>query len=127
MPTSYFYLRPGAFSVVDFTYGKVEGVSTRGGKVNVKLVQSGRWTEEDAQSVDLTEDELAPREVTQEEALDGAGTCVGSVICTARLRPGGARVWDYGLVVGYKWCADQSHGQLDVNFSGADMSVVYTP
>ncbi|ETL35500.1 hypothetical protein L916_12373, partial [Phytophthora nicotianae] len=46
--------------------------------------------------------ELALKTVSVEEALDGAGTFVGSAICTSRVRSRGARVWDYGLVVGYK-------------------------
>ncbi|KAG7375679.1 hypothetical protein PHYPSEUDO_015621 [Phytophthora pseudosyringae] len=127
MSASYFYLRPGIFSVIGFTYGKVEGVGTPGGKARVKLVSSGRWTEEHAQVVEVTETEIASRGVTAEEALNGAGTFVGSAICTSRVRPGGARVWDYGLVVGYKWDAEQQHGALDVNFGGTEVSIVYMP
>ncbi|KAG7383447.1 hypothetical protein PHYPSEUDO_003687 [Phytophthora pseudosyringae] len=74
MSASYFYLRSGIFSVIGFTYGKVEGVGTRGGKARVKLVSSGRWSEEHAQVVEVTETEIASRGVTSEEALNGAGT-----------------------------------------------------
>ncbi|OWY90911.1 LOW QUALITY PROTEIN: hypothetical protein PHMEG_00040733 [Phytophthora megakarya] len=122
MVPSYFYLKPNVFSVVGFAYGKVEGSTTRGGKVKVKLVQSGRWAEEDDQSIDLVETDISPRAVTTEEAEDGAGTFVGGVICTSRVRPGGARVWDYGLV---KWDSEQQKGSLDVNFDGTESSIVY--
>jgi hypothetical protein len=67
--------------------------------VKVKLVQSGRWAEEQAESVDMAEVDLTPTVITSEEALDGAGTFVGGVICTSWVRSCGARVWDYGLVV----------------------------
>ncbi|KAE9335502.1 hypothetical protein PF008_g13462 [Phytophthora fragariae] len=127
MSASYFYLRPGVFGVVGFAYGTAEGSGARGGKVKVKLVTSGRWSEEQGQSVELTGDEVAARTVTTEEALNGAGTFVGGVICTSRVRPGGARVWDYGLVTGYTWCTQEMRGLLDMNFGGTAATVVYTP
>ncbi|KAE9240128.1 hypothetical protein PF004_g7638 [Phytophthora fragariae] len=125
MPPSYFYLRPSAFNLVGFAYGKTEGGSTRGGKVKVKLVHSGRWVDEEAQTAEWDQDELTPRAVSGEEAEDGAGTFVGSAICTSTVRPGGGRVWDYGLVVGYHWKAGQSRGWLDVNFDGTVVSIMY--
>ncbi|OWZ08529.1 hypothetical protein PHMEG_00018909, partial [Phytophthora megakarya] len=125
--SSYFYLRPGAFNLVGFAYGKVDGVATRGGKLKVKLVPSGRWVEEQMETTELTHDELKPRAVTEEEALDGVGTFVGSAICTSRVRPGGARLWDYGLVVGYKWWSSERQGWLDVNFGGTADSIQYSP
>ncbi|OWZ10333.1 hypothetical protein PHMEG_00016830 [Phytophthora megakarya] len=127
MPPSYFYLRPGAFDLVGFSYGKVDAVTTRGGKLKVKLVRSGRWVDEQPQSTEISQDELDPRAVSEDEALDGAGTFVGSAICTSRVRPGGARIWDYGLVVGYKWESTQREGWLDVNFNGLEIPVLYSP
>jgi hypothetical protein len=125
MTTSYFYLRPGAFSVIGFAYGKVEPAETRGSKMKVKLVQSGRWAEEQAESVDMAEAELTPRSVTPEDTLDGVGTYVGGVICTFWVQPGAARVWDYGLVVGYKWCPEPRHGIFDMQFGGTEASIVH--
>ncbi|KAL3659297.1 hypothetical protein V7S43_015568 [Phytophthora oleae] len=106
MPPIYYYLKPGAFNVVGFAYGKVEAAA-KSGKVKVKLVASGRWTEEAIQMVELAEVEIDPRVVSVDEALDGADIFVGGVICTARVQPGGACVWDYGLVVGYHWDPEQ--------------------
>ncbi|OWY95586.1 hypothetical protein PHMEG_00034372 [Phytophthora megakarya] len=127
MEPRYIYLRPGLFSVVGFTYGKAASSVAKGGKVKVRLVQSGRWAEHEAESIELKETEIEHRIVTAEEALDGAGTFVGSAICTSRLRSGGARVWDYGLVVGYKWDPEIQIGRLDVNFGGATEAVEYAP
>ncbi|KAJ8577200.1 hypothetical protein ON010_g2009 [Phytophthora cinnamomi] len=127
MEPSYFYLRPGSFDMVGCAYGKTECPTTRGGKLKVKLVPSGRWEEEQVQSIELTQDELSPRAVTDEEALDGVGTFVESAICVSRVRPGGAHVWDYGLVVGYKWDSKQRQGWLDVNLNGGEVAVIYSP
>ncbi|KAJ8575111.1 hypothetical protein ON010_g4102 [Phytophthora cinnamomi] len=74
MATSYFYLRPGVFSAA----------------------------EEQAESVDMAEADIAPRAVTPEEALDGVGTFVVGVICISWVRPGGARVWYYGCHRNFK-------------------------
>ncbi|OWZ20823.1 hypothetical protein PHMEG_0004712 [Phytophthora megakarya] len=104
-----------------------EGPASRGGKVKVKLVLSGRWTEEQVQTIEVTQDELNPRAVSDEEALDGVGTFVGSAICTSRVRPGGARVWDCGFVVVYKWSMHQLQGWLDVTFNGSEVAILYSP
>ncbi|KAE9240121.1 hypothetical protein PF004_g7640 [Phytophthora fragariae] len=112
--------------MVGFAYGKAEGPVTRGGNAKVKLVHSGRWVEEEAESVELAFDELSPRSVSAEEALDGAGTFVGGVICTSRVGAGGTRVWEYGLVVGYRWEKNLKQGWLDVNVRGSVVSVVYS-
>ncbi|EGZ20638.1 hypothetical protein PHYSODRAFT_259644 [Phytophthora sojae] len=81
---SYWYHKR-AFNLVGFAYGKAEGALTRGATVKVKLVQSGRWAEEPAQAVELLQEELTPRAVSAEEALNGVGTFVGGVICTSRI------------------------------------------
>ncbi|KAE9160192.1 hypothetical protein PF002_g32674, partial [Phytophthora fragariae] len=112
--------------MVGFAYGKAEGPVTRGGNAKVKLVHSGRWVEEEAESVELAFDELSPRSVSAEEALDGAGTFVGGVICMSRVGAGGTRVWEYGLVVGYRWEKNLKQGWLDVNVRGSVVSVVYS-
>ncbi|EGZ11848.1 hypothetical protein PHYSODRAFT_516942 [Phytophthora sojae] len=125
MAPSYFYLRPGVFNLVGFSYGKVDGTLAREAKVKVKLVQSGRWSEEPPQAVELPQEELAPRVVSVAEAENGVGTFVGGVICTSRVRSGTARVWDYGLVIGYSWEPELQHGLLDVNFRGAETSLKF--
>ncbi|KAE9078775.1 hypothetical protein PF002_g24646 [Phytophthora fragariae] len=112
--------------MVGFAYGKAEGPVTRGGNAKVKLVRSRRWMEEEAESVELSFDELFPRSVSAEEALDGAGTFVGGVICTSRVGAEGTRVWEYGLVVGYRWEKNQKQGWLDVNVRGSVVSIVYS-
>ncbi|EGZ12429.1 hypothetical protein PHYSODRAFT_517745, partial [Phytophthora sojae] len=125
MAPSYFYLRPGVFNLVGFSYGKVDGTLARGAKVKVKLVQSGRWSEEPSQAVELPQEELALRVVSAAEAENGVGTFVGGVICMSRVRPGTARVWDYGLVIGYSWEPELQHGLLDVNFRGVETSLKF--
>lgn len=127
MSSTYFYLLPGAFSLIGFTYGVSEGQATRGGKIKVKLVPSGRWADSQTETVELVHAEIAPRVVTTQEALDGVGTFVGSAICTPRVPPGKARIWDYGLVVGYDWDEESLRGTLDVNFDGVELQVAHKP
>ncbi|KAI9980576.1 hypothetical protein PInf_009878 [Phytophthora infestans] len=127
MSSTYFYLLPGAFSLIGFTYGVSEGQPTRGGKIKVKLVPSGRWADSQTETVELVYAEIAPRVVTTQEALDGVGTFVGSAICTPRVPPGKARIWDYGLVVGYDWYEESLRGTLDVNFDGVELQVAHKP
>ncbi|OWY94365.1 Multidrug resistance protein ABC transporter [Phytophthora megakarya] len=127
MDPHYIYLRPGLFSVVGFTYGKAAGSVAKGGKVKVRLVLSGRWAAHEAESIELKNMEIEHRIVTAKEALDGAESFVRSAICISRLRSGGSRVWDYGLVVGYKWDPEIQIGRLDVNFGGATEAVEYAP
>ncbi|EGZ26932.1 hypothetical protein PHYSODRAFT_444814, partial [Phytophthora sojae] len=126
MPAQYVYLKPGVFTVVGFCYGKVVASAKRDGKVKVKLVRSGRWTEAQGEAKELHYEEIASRTVTATEALDGAGTFGGGVICTSRVPARGARVWDYGVVVGYRWDEDQ-RGSLDVNFNGTVVVIAHEP
>ncbi|EEY60373.1 uncharacterized protein PITG_12780 [Phytophthora infestans T30-4] len=63
MSSTYFYLLPGAFSLIGFTYGVSEGQATRGGKIKVKLVPSGRWADSQTETVELVHAEIAPRVV----------------------------------------------------------------
>ncbi|EEY70524.1 uncharacterized protein PITG_05949 [Phytophthora infestans T30-4] len=109
------------------SYGVSEGQATRGGKLKVKLVPSGRWADSQTETVELVHAEITPRVVTTQEALDGVGTFVGSAICTPRVPPGKARIWDYGLVVGYDWDEESLRGTLDVNFDGVELQVAHKP
>ncbi|OWZ10555.1 hypothetical protein PHMEG_00016587 [Phytophthora megakarya] len=124
MAQRYYFLRPSAFNLRGFAYGSTDGDVTQV-TVTVHLVCSGRWAEQQEQSVELRQDELTPREVSEEEALNGVGTTLWSTICTAKTRSDGCRVWTYGLVLGYKWEANEQQGWLDVNFDGTPVSVEY--
>ncbi|KAG7391958.1 hypothetical protein PHYPSEUDO_002664 [Phytophthora pseudosyringae] len=62
MAPSYDYLRPSVFTLVGFAYGKTEGAATRAGKVKVKLIQSGRWLEEEDQTVELLKKTCSPEQ-----------------------------------------------------------------
>ncbi|KAJ8524546.1 hypothetical protein ON010_g16572 [Phytophthora cinnamomi] len=126
-PTNnYYYLRPGTFDVLGFAYGKAEGLASRRGKVEVALVQSGRWVDQAVQSVELSLTEISDREVSEAEALQGPGTYVGSAVCTTRIPTGSARVWTYGLVVGYSWQTLPGTGFVDINFGDSVETVPYS-
>ncbi|KAJ8556596.1 hypothetical protein ON010_g9370 [Phytophthora cinnamomi] len=117
------------WKVAELTATSIDGIAAtanRSGRVKVKLVRSGRWAETQAETAEILYDDVAARTVTATEALDGAGTFVGGGICTSRVPEGGARVWDYGLVVGYKWDEDQ-RGLLDVNVNGTVVSIAHEP
>ncbi|KAJ8533271.1 hypothetical protein ON010_g13984 [Phytophthora cinnamomi] len=126
-PTNnYYYLRPGTFDVLGFAYGKAEGLASRRGKVEIALVQSGRWVDQAVQSVELSLTEISEREVSEAEALQGPGTYVGSAVCTTRIPTGSARVWTYGLVVGYSWQTLPGTGFVDINFGDSVETVPYS-
>ncbi|EGZ20342.1 hypothetical protein PHYSODRAFT_496661 [Phytophthora sojae] len=61
MPAQYVYLKPGVFTAVGFCYGKVDASAKRGGKVKVKLVRSGRWTEAQRETKERQYEEIASR------------------------------------------------------------------
>ncbi|OWZ13123.1 LOW QUALITY PROTEIN: hypothetical protein PHMEG_00013609 [Phytophthora megakarya] len=116
MRNLYYYLRPGVFSMVGFSYGKAEGGVNSDGKVKIRLVRSGRWTHETNQTAELQQNDIAARSVTRTQAMDGVGTFIGSAICTPRVPPEGVRIWDYGFGVGFKWTDSKQRGDFDVNF-----------
>ncbi|KAG1684973.1 hypothetical protein DVH05_000542 [Phytophthora capsici] len=122
---NFYYLNPGAFEVVGYAYGRAEGPPSRRGKVTVSLVRSGRWATQEEQQVEMSLADIIDREVTEAEALMGAGTFVGGAVCTTWVPTGGARVWVYGLVVGYSWNAEQKEGCLDVNLGDVVESIPY--
>ncbi|KUF85557.1 Ubiquitin carboxyl-terminal hydrolase isozyme L5 [Phytophthora nicotianae] len=122
---SFYYLRPGTFDVLGYSYGKLEGVASRRGKVKINLVLSGRWANEKTQVSEVTLADITEREVSEAEALQGPGTFVGSAICTTRVPLGGVRVWAYGLVTGYEWSTHRQEGTVDVNFGDSTETVPY--
>ncbi|KAG1687760.1 hypothetical protein DVH05_004629 [Phytophthora capsici] len=121
----FYYLRPGTFDVVGYSYGKFDGMATRRGKVKITLVLSGRWVNEKVQTSEVTLSDIIEREVSEAEALQGPGTFVGRAICTTRVPPRGVRVWVYGLVIGYQWSTQRQEGTVDVNFGDTTESVPY--
>ncbi|KAG1694392.1 hypothetical protein DVH05_021472 [Phytophthora capsici] len=121
----FYYLRPGTFDVVGYSYRKFDGMATRRGKVKITLVLSGRWVNEKVQTREVTLADITEREVSEAEALQGPGTFVGSAICTTRVTTRGVRVWVYGLVIGYQWSTQRQEGTVDVNFGDTTESVPY--
>ncbi|KAG6947253.1 hypothetical protein JG687_00016222 [Phytophthora cactorum] len=118
---------PGSFDLVGFAFGKSEGAVSRGGKIKAKLVPSGRWATEEPQGVELVHAGIEARVESEAEALDGVGTFVGGASCTSRVSHGGPRVWDYGLVVGYRWESEERNGVLAVSFGEQQTAILHSP
>ncbi|KAG2760200.1 hypothetical protein PC129_g20774 [Phytophthora cactorum] len=127
MTSNYYYMLPGSFDLVGFAYGKSEGAVSRGGKIKAKLVPSGRWATEEPQGVELVHAGIEARVESEAEALDGVGTFVGGASCTSRVSHGGPRVWDYGLVVGYRWESEERNGVLAVSFGEQQTAILHSP
>ncbi|GMF49115.1 unnamed protein product [Phytophthora fragariaefolia] len=51
---------------------------------------------------------------------------VGSAVCTTRVYTGSARVWTYGLIVGYSWQTLPGTGFVDINFGDSVETVPYS-
>ncbi|EGZ07317.1 hypothetical protein PHYSODRAFT_319237 [Phytophthora sojae] len=62
--------------------------------------------------------QLDMRAVTEGEALSGIGTYVGSAVSVAR-------VWDYGIAVGYNWKSADRKGTLQVTFNNETLELEY--
>ncbi|KAG3221038.1 hypothetical protein PC129_g8231 [Phytophthora cactorum] len=101
MPTATLYalLTPATLDTASYVYVKTPS-EVQQGRYNVEHVASGRWSDlglhDTARSREL-------RVVSEEEAISGIGTYVGSALCVARVSHGQLKVWDYDMVVGYTW------------------------
>ncbi|KAF1778042.1 hypothetical protein GQ600_18403 [Phytophthora cactorum] len=98
MPTATLYalLTPATLDTASYVYVKTPS-EVQQGRYNVEHVASGRWSDlglhDTARSREL-------RVVSEEEAISGIGTYVGSALCVARVSHGQLKVWDYDMVVG---------------------------
>ncbi|KAG1711014.1 hypothetical protein DVH05_013733 [Phytophthora capsici] len=90
----FYYLRPGTFNVVGYSYRKFERMATRRGKVKITLVLSGRWVNEKVQTSEVTLSDITEREEAQYVQPE----------------------YRQGLVIGYQWSTQRQEGTVDVNF-----------
>ncbi|KAG3190444.1 hypothetical protein PC110_g1442 [Phytophthora cactorum] len=115
MPTATLYalLTPATLDTASYVYVKTPS-EVQQGRYNVEHVASGRWSDlglhDTARSREL-------RVVSEEEAISGIGTYVGSALCVARVSHGQLKVWDYDMVVGYTWTNAAQSCVLQVTFA----------
>ncbi|KAE8975242.1 hypothetical protein PF011_g24559 [Phytophthora fragariae] len=122
--TVYVLLKPGSLDTDGYAYGKICSAAQRG-KYDVERFSSGRWAESREFSSHLSAAQVDPRRVSEDEALSGIGTYVGSALCIARVPRGRPKVWDYGMVVGYSWKEDEKSGILQVTFEDKTCEIPY--
>ncbi|KAE9051401.1 hypothetical protein PR001_g1480 [Phytophthora rubi] len=122
--TLFALLKPNALKTEGFAYCKTTSGEQQG-VYAVDRVPSGRWQKAGAVSTRRDVREIEQREVTEEEALSGIGTYVGSAVCIARVPRGKPKVWDYGVVVGYTWSNLTKTGVLQVTFPDETCSIVF--
>ncbi|RLN72590.1 hypothetical protein BBJ28_00023079 [Nothophytophthora sp. Chile5] len=96
------------------------------GTVEVQRVRSGRWKEMAPHEERKHAKDFDLRAVTEAEALSGIGTYVGGAIGVAQVPPGYAKVWDYGVVVGYNWVEADGTGSLQVTFADRTADVIFS-
>lgn len=122
--TTYAYFKPNALSNPGYIYGRTsdegDGDATT---LPVVRVQSGRWKDGDEMTADRDRSGVESRSVSEAEALSGIGTYVGGCLCVARVPAGAAKIWEYGVAVGYYWNEATSSGVLHLVFcdGGADI------
>ncbi|KAG3101879.1 hypothetical protein PI125_g14329 [Phytophthora idaei] len=115
MPTATLYalLTPATLDTASYAYVKTPS-EVQQWRYNVEHVASGRWSDlglhDTARSREL-------RVISEEEAISGIGTYVGSALCVARVPHGQLKVWDYDMVVGYTWTNAAQSGVLQVTFA----------
>ncbi|KAE8902439.1 hypothetical protein PF005_g23199 [Phytophthora fragariae] len=119
-PVSYVYCKPTVLQTDGYAYGKTNLEGAGVDSVSVTRVASGRWAELPEIMCTCLRRDVQGRTVEAEEAASGIGTYVGSCVCVARLLPGSAKVWSYGVVTDYTW---NGRGLLHVCF-GADSSSI---
>ncbi|KAE8966835.1 hypothetical protein PR002_g28247 [Phytophthora rubi] len=119
-PASYVYCKPTVLQTDGYAYGKTNLEGAGEDSVSVTRVASGRWAELPEIVCPCLRRDVQGRTVEAEEAASGIGTYVGSYVCVARLHPGSAKVWSYGVVTDYTW---NGRGLVHVCF-GADSSSI---
>ncbi|OWZ04690.1 hypothetical protein PHMEG_00023366 [Phytophthora megakarya] len=118
------YLKPDVMGTPSFAYG--EAVSdTSGDVMRVCRVSSGRWRDLDSSEMEVSSVDFNLREVTQEEATSSIGTYIRTNVCMSRTPQASARVWDYGVVVGYTWKENTAAGLLNVIFDGDAIDIPF--
>ncbi|KAE9126345.1 hypothetical protein PF007_g6011 [Phytophthora fragariae] len=120
----YALFKPDVLETVGYAYGRATSTE-RQGVYDVERLASGRWVDLGAFATQRGAAEVERRGVTEEEALSGIGTYVGSALCVARVPPGKPKVWDYGVVAGYTWCDRTITGTLQITFIEGTSNVAF--
>ncbi|KUG00903.1 hypothetical protein AM587_10002824 [Phytophthora nicotianae] len=120
----YALFKPGVLRTEGFAYGRTAS-EERQGAYDIERVPSGRWEGIGAFSAQRGAPEVKQRGVTEEEALSGIGTYVGSTLCIARVPQGKPKVWNYGVVVSYTWNNLGKSGVLQVTFADATRDLAF--
>ncbi|EGZ18921.1 hypothetical protein PHYSODRAFT_301381 [Phytophthora sojae] len=97
--------KPGLLDTRGYAYGQAELLDgdDAASVVDVRRVNSGRWSALGDFEVRRPRSEMLLRAVSEEEATGGIGTYVGACACVARVPPSAAPSWNYGAVAGYSW------------------------
>ncbi|ETP53465.1 hypothetical protein F442_01633 [Phytophthora nicotianae P10297] len=120
----YALFKPGVLRTEGFAYGRTAS-EERQGAYDIERVPSGRWEGIGAFSAQRGAPEVKQRGVTEEKALSGIGTYVGSTLCIARVPQGKPKVWNYGVVVSYTWNNLGKSGVLQVTFADATRDLAF--
>ncbi|EGZ20168.1 hypothetical protein PHYSODRAFT_494064 [Phytophthora sojae] len=94
--TRYFYLKPEVLSTSGFCYGASDSSPDGDATVHVRRLASGRWIDLAEFAAELPVSAVRHREVSEQEALSGVGSYVGSCVCVAHRWDGSAERWTYG-------------------------------
>jgi len=113
---NFVYVKPGLLDTQGYAYGKGKILTGRTSRARVERLASGRWSGLPVFSASLDRDGVRRRVVSEDEALSGIGTYMGSCVCVPRIRPNSPLAWDYGVVVGHDWKPDQANSVLHVQF-----------
>ncbi|KAE9037043.1 hypothetical protein PR002_g6776 [Phytophthora rubi] len=113
---AYALLKPDDLETTGYTYDKVSDEASQG---TFDVEELGDCT------VPKASPEVEKRVVTQEVALSGIGTYVGSALCIARVLPGKPKVCDYGVAVGYSWSSQSNSGALQVTFADGTVEFAF--
>ncbi|RLN92239.1 hypothetical protein BBJ28_00014410 [Nothophytophthora sp. Chile5] len=124
-PTRFAFFKLDALGTPGYAYGSYVLPEDPSAPVKVALLCNGRWGGHDAFETERARTEVAARAVSAAEASSGIGTFTGSCICAARIPPAAARLWDYGIVVGYEWFAERESGVLHVQFDTTTKSLTF--
>ncbi|RLN87590.1 hypothetical protein BBJ28_00021682 [Nothophytophthora sp. Chile5] len=121
----YAFFKPEVLGTPGYAYGSYQLPEDLSAPVVVALICNGRWGGRAASEVDRPRAEVEARAVCEAEASSGIGTYTGSCICAARIPPGAARLWDYGIVVGFEWFEESASGLFHVQFGTTTETLLF--
>ncbi|RLN87346.1 hypothetical protein BBJ28_00008066 [Nothophytophthora sp. Chile5] len=121
----YAFFKPEVLGTPGYAYGSYELPEDLSAPVVVALICNGHWGGRAVTEVERSRAEVEARAVCEAEASSGIGTYTGSCICAARISPGAARLWDYGIVVGYEWFEEPASGLFHVQFGTTTETLLF--